>query len=31
MYFRLKEGKYKDINFGNLAANLTLDKTIFYS
>ena len=24
--FRLKEGKYKDINFGNLAANLTLDK-----
>lgn len=24
--FRLKEGKYKDINFGNLAANLTLNK-----
>ena len=24
--FRLKEGNYKDINFGNLAANLTLDK-----
>ena len=24
--FRLKEGNYKDIKFGNLAANLTLDK-----
>lgn len=24
--FRLKEGTYKDINFGNIAANLTLDK-----
>ncbi len=24
--FRLKEGSYKDINFGNLNANLTLDK-----
>lgn len=24
--FRLKEGKYKDINFGNLEANLTLNK-----
>lgn len=24
--FRLKEGKYKDINFGNIAANLTLNK-----
>lgn len=24
--FRLQEGKYKDINFGNLAANLTLNK-----
>lgn len=24
--FRLKEGKFKDINFGNIAANLTLDK-----
>ena len=24
--FRLKEGNYKDINFGNIVANLTLDK-----
>lgn len=24
--FRLKEGTYKDINFGNIVANLTLDK-----
>lgn len=24
--FNLKEGKYKDVNFGNLHANLTLDK-----
>lgn len=24
--FKLKEGKYKDINFGNIEANLTLDK-----
>lgn len=24
--FRLKEGNYKDINFGNIIANLTLDK-----
>ena len=24
--FKLKEGKYKDVNFGNLHANLTLDK-----
>lgn len=24
--FRLKEGNYKDINFGNIAANLTLNK-----
>ncbi len=26
--FRLKQGSYKDIKFGNLAANLTLDKNI---
>ncbi len=26
--FKLKEGSYKDIQFGNLAANLTLDKNI---
>jgi len=26
--FKLKEGSYKDIKFGNLAANLTLDKNI---